>query len=196
MGGKTQYNIIITMKNVTINRAGQALSPYWRHAEPFLRHRYLTLASRLTLGGVFIFAGVAKMQIEPSYIDSLIWEINKYNMLPHQLATAYGYVLPPLEIALGIFLVVGLFLRAGATVSGLVVLSFAIAKIQAFARGLDISICPCFGDAVPLLSGYSLAIDFALLAMAVQIFYHRGAFLALGPWFSQKAAELDQQEKE
>ncbi|MCK4363046.1 MAG: DoxX family membrane protein [Dehalococcoidia bacterium] len=184
------------MKNVTTNRAMQALSPYWRRTEPFLRHRYLTLASRLTLGGVFIFAGVAKMQIEPSYIDSLIWEINKYNMLPHQLATAYGYVLPPLEIALGIFLVVGLFLRAGATVSGLVVLSFAIAKIQALARGLDISICPCFGDAVPLLSGYSLAIDFALLAMAVQIFYHRGDFLALGPWFSQKAAELDQQEKE
>lgn len=180
------------MKNVTINRAGQALSPYWRRAEPFLRHRYLTLASRLALGGVFIFAGVAKLP----YTDTLIWEINQYNMLPHQLATAYGYVLPPLEIALGIFLVVGLFLRVGATISGLVVLSFAIAKIQALTRGLDIDICPCFGPAVPLLTAYSLAIDFALLAMAAQIFFHRGDFLALSPWFSQKAAELDEQEQE
>jgi len=180
------------MKNVTINRARQALSPYWRRAEPFLRHRYLTLASRLALGGVFIFAGAVKL----GYIDTLIWEINQYNMLPHQLATAYGYVLPPLEIALGVFLVVGLFLRAGAAVSGLVVLSFAIAKIQALARGLDIIICWCFGPAVPLLSVQSLAIDFALLAMAVQIFFHRGDFLALGPWFSQKAAELGEQEQE
>ena len=176
------------MRNVTINRAGQALSPYWRRAEPFLRHRYLTLASRLALGGVFIFAGVAKLP----YTDTLIWEINQYNMLPHQLATAYGYVLPPLEIALGIFLLVGLFLRVGATISGLVVLSFAIAKIQALARGLDIDICPCFGPAVPLLAVYSLAIDFVLLALAAQIFYHRGEFLALGSWFSRVAQRFSQ----
>ncbi len=180
------------MRNATINRVGQALSPYWRRAEPFLRHSYLTLASRLALGGVFIFAGMAKLP----HIDTLIWEIEQYNMLPHQLETAYGYVLPPLEIALGIFLVVGLFLRVGATISGLVVLSFAIAKIQALARGLDISVCGCFGDVVPLLAVQTLAIDFALLAMAAQIFFHRGDFLALGPWFSRKAAELGEPEEE
>ncbi|HUU63182.1 MAG TPA: MauE/DoxX family redox-associated membrane protein [Dehalococcoidia bacterium] len=180
------------MKNVTINRAWQALSPYWRLAEPFLLHRYLALASRIALGGVFIFAGAVKL----GYIETLIWEINQYNMLPHQLATAYGYVLPPLEIVLGIFLVVGLLLRVSSAVSGLLILSFAIAKITALARGLDIDICPCFGPAVPLLTAYSLALDVVLLALAVQIFYHRGEFLALGSWFSRKAAELDEQEDE
>jgi len=123
-----------------------------------------------------------------------LWEINQYNMLPHQLATAYGYVLPPLEIALGILLVVGLLLRVSSAVSVLVVLSFAVAKIQAIARGLDIDICPCFGPAVPLLTAYSLALDVVLLVLAVQIFFHRGEFLALGPWFSRKAAELDEQD--
>lgn len=180
------------MKNATINRAWQALSPYWKPAEPFLLHRYLALASRIALGGVFIFAGSAKL----GNIDTLIWEINQYNILPHQLATAYGYVLPPLEIALGVFLVVGLMLRISSVVSMLVVLSFAIAKIQAFARGLDIDICPCFGPAVPLLSSYSLAIDFVLLVLAVLIFFHRGEFLELGSWFSRKADELDEQENE
>jgi len=179
------------MRSETIKRAGQALSPYWRRAEPFLRHRYLALASRLALGGAFIFAGAFKL----GYIETLIWEINQYNMIPHQLATAYGYVLPPLEIALGVFLVLGLFLRVSAAVSGLVVLSFAIAKIQAITRGLDIDICPCFGPAVPLLTAYSLALDVVLLALAVQIFYHRGDFLALGPWFSRKAAEPGEQEE-
>jgi uncharacterized membrane protein YphA (DoxX/SURF4 family) len=180
------------MKNVTLNRAWQALGPYWRTAEPFLLHRYLALASRIALGGVFIFAGAVKL----GYIETLIWEINQYNMLPHQLATAYGYVLPPLEIALGIFLVVGLLLRVSSAVSGLVVLSFTVAKITAIARGLDIDICPCFGPAVPLLTAYSLALDVVLLALAVQIFYHHGEFLSLGSWFSQKAAELDDQEDE
>jgi hypothetical protein len=129
---------------------------------------------------MFIFAGATKL----GHIDELIDSINEYNMLPQQLATAYGYVLPPLEVALGVFLVAGLFLRFSATVSGLVVLSFSIAKIQAIARGLDIGTCGCLGPVVNLLPVQTLALDFVLLALAVQIFFHRADFLALGPWLS------------
>ena len=148
-----------------------------------LLHPYLTLVSRMGLAGVFIFAGVAKLP----YIDTLIWEIKQYHILPHSLANAYGHVLPTLEIALGILLVMGLFLRISAAVSGLLVLSFTIAKIVAFARGLDISICGCFGSAGDLLALHSLIIDFVLLALALQILCHRGEFLSLGHWLSRKA---------
>ena len=156
---------------IEAKRVGQVLS-----------HRYLTLATRIALGGVFIFAGVAKL----SYPATLVWEINQYHILPYSLATAYGYVLPTLEIVLGVLLVLGLFLRISASVSGLVVMSFIIAKITALVRGFDISICGCFGPAVPLLSVQSLAIDFALLALAFQILFHRGEFLSLGAWFYAK----------
>jgi len=132
---------------------------------------------------MFIFAGATKV----GYIDELIEAINEYNMLPQQLATAYGYVLPYLEIVLGVFLILGLFLRVSAAVSGLVVLSFAIAKVQAIARGLDISTCGCLGSTVYLIPVQTLAIDFVLLALAAQIFFHRGEFLSLGPWLSSAA---------
>jgi hypothetical protein len=132
---------------------------------------------------MFIFAGATKV----GNIDEFIEAINDYNMLPQQLATAYGYVLPYLEIVIGVLLVLGLFLRASATVSGLVVLSFSIAKIQAIARGLDIDSCGCFGPGLHLLVGQTLAIDFLLLAAAVQIFFRQGDFLALGPRFSSIA---------
>ena len=154
----------------------------------FLTHPYLTVATRLALGGLWIFAGVVKLY----HVDDLIWEINKYQILPSGLATVYGHVLPPLEVALGVLLVVGLFLRVSASVSGLLVMSFVIAKITALARGLNITICGCLGPAVPLLAVHSLIIDFVLLALVVQILLHRGEFLALGPWLSQKAAELEQ----
>jgi len=162
-----------------------------KHIGRLLLHPYLTLASRVALAGVFVFAGIAKLP----YIDTLIWEIKQYHILPQDLATAYGYVLPPLEMALGILLVVGLFLRISASVSALVVLSFTIAKIVALARGLDISICSCFGSAVPLLAVHSLAIDFVLLALAFQIVFHRGEFLSLGAWLSAKA-ESDEESGE
>ncbi|MBE9501556.1 MAG: DoxX family membrane protein [Dehalococcoidia bacterium] len=148
-----------------------------------LRHPYLTLVSRMGLAGVFIFAGMAKLP----YVDTLIWEIKQYHILPHSLANAYGHVLPTLEIALGILLVMGLFLRISASVSVLVVLSFTIAKIVALARGLDISICGCFGSAGELLALHSLIIDFVLLALAFQILFHRGEFLSLGHLLSRKA---------
>jgi len=148
-----------------------------------LLHPYLTLVTRATLGGVFIFSGITKLPAP----DILIWEINQYHILPHSLATAYGYILPPLELALGIFLVVGLFLRISASVSGLLVLSFIIAHVTAIVRGLEINYCGCFGTAVPLASVDSLLIDFGLLVLVLQILFHRGEFLSLGHWLSSKA---------
>jgi hypothetical protein len=91
-------------------------------------------------------------------------------------------VLPPIEVLIGVLLIVGIFQKASSALSGLITLSFIIAKILAMARGLHITICGCFGSLVPLLSTQSLAIDFVMLALAVQIFFHQGDFMALGPW--------------
>ena len=155
----------------------------------FLLHPYFTLLSRVVLGGVLVFAGIAKIQ----HVDTLIWEINQYRILPDSLTTVYGYTLPPLEIVLGVFLLLGIWLKISASLSGLVVLSFTIAKIAAFARGLDIDICPCFGPAVPLLAVHSLAIDFVLLALALQLLLHRGEFLSVDALFSTRKYSIDEQ---
>ncbi len=158
---------------------------YWKRAEPFLRHQYLALFSRIVLGGIFVVAGAAKIPHivpKPGTGASLYDEMMQYQILPHHLATAYAYVLPPIEVLIGVLLIVGIFQKASSALSGLITLSFIIAKILAMARGLHITICGCFGSLVPLLSTQSLAIDFVMLALAVQIFFHQGDCFALGPW--------------
>lgn len=154
-----------------------------------MTHPYLTLAARVGLGGIFIFAGVSKLP----YLDNFAWSVNEYGILPYSLAKAYAYVIPGLEVALGILLVAGLFLRFCALIGILVTLSFIIANSVALAQGETIPYCGCFGSVRQLLinHGQSLGIDIALLAMAFQILFHRGDFLALGPWLSQKAAEAE-----
>ena len=156
-----------------------------------LSHPYLTLATRVGLGGIFIFSGIAKMP----YLDRFAWSVNEYGILPHSLADAYAYSLPALEVALGILLLVGLFSRFSAFISIFVVLSFIIANSVALAQGDTIPYCGCFGDVRPLLIRHnlSLGIDFVLLAMAFQILFHRRDFLALGPWLSQKATEAEEE---
>ena len=153
----------------------------------FLLHPYFTLFSRVALGGVFIFAGIAKIP----HTDTLIWEIEQYHILPSNLARVYGQVLPPVEIVLGAFLLFGIWLKISASLGGLLVLSFIIAKITAFAQGLDIDICPCFGPAVPLLVTHTLAIDFVLLALALQLLLSRTRFLSVDALFLGKAQSDD-----
>ena len=163
----------------------QKIGPYWKRIEPVILHRYVTLVSRIVLGGIFAFAGAAKISHivpEPGTGASLYDEMMQYQILPHQLATAYAYVLPPVEVLIGILLIAGIFQKASSVLAGLITLSFVIAKVSAMARGLDIQICSCFGSLIPLLSVYTLAIDFVMLALAVQIFFHQGDFMALGPW--------------
>jgi hypothetical protein len=128
-------------------------------------HPYFTLFSRAAVGGVLLFAGILKLP----HVDTLLWEVVQYDILSHDLALIYSHALPPVEIALGSFLILGVLLQLSALFSGLLVLSFSIAKISALVRGLDIDICPCFGPAVPLLAVPSLAIDLVLLALALQI---------------------------
>jgi uncharacterized membrane protein YphA (DoxX/SURF4 family) len=149
----------------------------------FFVHPYLTLFSRVVLGGVFIFAGIAKI----THTNTLILEIKQYHILPDTLANIYGRALPPVEIVLGTLLVLGIWLRISASLGGLLCLSFIIAKILAYAWGLNISICSCFGPAVPLLSTYTLVVDFVMLALALQIMLHKGEFLSFDALFLRRA---------
>lgn len=166
----------------------QSLLKYWKKAEPYLHHSYFALFSRIMLGGIFVFAGAAKVpHIVPKQGLSVYQEIMEYHILPHQLATAYAYVLPPLEVLIGVLLVAGIFQKASSALAGLITLSFIIAKVLAIARGLHPFVCGCFGSFVPMLNTYTLAIDFVMLALAFQIYFHRGEFLALGPWVKNVA---------
>jgi uncharacterized membrane protein YphA (DoxX/SURF4 family) len=153
-----------------------------RHISVLLLHPYVSLFSRLVLGGIFLFAGIIKLP----HIETLIWEIEQYQILPEFLVSAFGYTLPTLEITLGTLLVFGIILRASTVVSGLLVISFTIAKLTAFTRGLEIDVCPCFGPAMPLFLLPSLAIDFVLLMMVIQLLLRKGDFLSVGSWLTKK----------
>lgn len=143
---------------------------------------YSPLFSRVILGGVLIFAGIPKLR----HTDTLEWEIEQFRILPDALSTAYSNALPTLEIILGITLILGIAIKISALFSGMLVLSFTIAKITALVRGLEIDICNCFGPAMPLLTLESLAIDLVLLALSVHLLIHKDKPFSLEHWFTNK----------
>lgn len=143
------------------------------------------ITSRIILGGVFLSAGILKLP----YTDTLIWEIEQYQILPELLIKPYASVLPIAEIALGSFVLLGFFTRASAGVSGLVVASFTVAKLSAEIRGLGIDVCPCFGPMIPLFLGPSLAIDFLLLVLAGLLIITKSDYLSIAGWLAHRSTK-------
>lgn len=106
----------------------------------FLLNPYLTLISRLVLGAIFIISGLTKLGIPSTFAAS----INSYEMpLPGPLVTIMAVGLPPLELAIGILLIVGLWTRISAAIAGALTVVFLVAMIQAMFRGLNPD-CGCF----------------------------------------------------
>jgi uncharacterized membrane protein YphA (DoxX/SURF4 family) len=99
------------------------------------------LVARLALGGVMLVAGLLKVT-KPEVSARAV---QAYQLLPFDLATYVGYGLPILEVVLGALLVLGLFTRTAAAVSGVLLVVFIIGIASAWARGLNID-CGCFGE--------------------------------------------------
>jgi uncharacterized membrane protein YphA (DoxX/SURF4 family) len=147
---------------------------------------WLGTAARLVLGVVWIVAGATKV----TDLAASGRSVAAYRILPYEGARFLGAVLPFLEIALGILLVLGLATRLAAVVSAILLIAFIAGIASAWARGLRID-CGCFGNGGDLAANESPAYltetvrDIGLLVLA--------GFLALFPRsrFSLDARLLD-----
>lgn len=138
---------------------------------------WLTLLSRLILGGVLIVAGALKI----GNLQKSAMSVRAYEMLPIWLANFFGYALPWVEIGIGALLILGVAVRIMGALGALIMLSFIIAIAQAWARGLSID-CGCFGGGGtidPEDTKYLSTIlrDIGFLALGVFLyFYPKGRF--------------------
>jgi uncharacterized membrane protein YphA (DoxX/SURF4 family) len=101
---------------------------------------WIGLVVRLTLGGVLFVAGYLKVGTP----DKSQMAVRAYEMLPISVANLLGLILPPVEIVIGVLLILGALTRVMAALGGFTMFVFIIAIAQAWARGLNID-CGCFG---------------------------------------------------
>jgi uncharacterized membrane protein YphA (DoxX/SURF4 family) len=101
---------------------------------------WLSTACRAVLGVVWLVAGGLKLP-DPAAAERAV---RAYRLLPEGLVAPVAFGLPALEIAVGLLLLVGVFVRTAAVASGVLLLLFVAAVSSAWARGLSID-CGCFG---------------------------------------------------
>lgn len=104
--------------------------------------------ARLGLAAVWLTSGYLKA-VDPR---ETIVAVRAYQLLPESVVGVVAAVLPYLEIALGVLLLIGLATRLAAVLSAVVLVVFIAGVISAAARGLSID-CGCFGGGGDVQAG-------------------------------------------
>ena len=131
---------------------------------------YLTMLSRLIVGGIFIYASFYKI-VEPSmFAKSILY----YHLVPGPLVNLMAIILPWLEILVGLALVFGVVYRGAVWWANLMLVIFIVALASTIARNLDIE-CGCFkaGQSATGPAWGSLLFDLGSLVFSVQLLVSR-----------------------
>jgi len=127
---------------------------------------------RIALGVVFIAASLGKIQDPEAFASN----IANYRVVPFPLIHIMAIVLPWIEIMAGALLVLGVWVKANAALTGGLLFVFIIAVSQALVRNLDIS-CGCFDStsSAHKMTRWTLYWDLIWIAWAMVVFtYDRG----------------------
>lgn len=124
----------------------------------------IVLTLRLLLGAVFIYAAYTKLR--QSWLLFAL-SIDSFQILPEWAVYFLARALPWLELALGVLLIAGLWLRALSIAAAAILGLFFSVMVVSYFRGAGID-CGCFGVGEPL-SARTLARDGMLLATAIAL---------------------------
>ena len=102
---------------------------------------------RILIGCLFIVSGFEKL-IGP--YQNFLYVVQSYEFLPTLLEEMVARTLPLIELFLGVFLVVGLWLKWALRSIGMVIFLFILIVGQALLRKLPIDECGCFGGLISL----------------------------------------------
>jgi len=134
-------------------------------------HRYLALALRLYIGGLFIYASMYKINYPGEFAEI----IASYQIAPYWAVNISAVVLPWVELISGVLLIAGIRARSAAVIIGLLMIMFAIAMFINLMRDAPIS-CGCFHAIGETISWWTLGRDIIWVIMTIHILLFDKAF--------------------
>jgi uncharacterized membrane protein YphA (DoxX/SURF4 family) len=147
-------------------------------SSPLNYRRVIIWIGRLVVGGIFIYAGYAKLFLPnfmwspwfalkfslSSNLTNFAFQVESYKLLPPAAVDFVAHTLPFAEIVLGLLVLIGWQLRIWATLITLILLGFVAVVTRAYLLHMNIN-CGCFATPEPL-TGWTIVRDGALAALA------------------------------
>ncbi len=126
--------------------------------------RWLLLILRVVFAVVFLYAAYSKLR-QPWLLFAMA--IDAYHLLPQWAVMTLARTLPWCELALGILLLAGFWLRQVALAASLLLALFFGVMVRSYVKGLEID-CACFGFG-EAISVKTLIRDGLLVASSVSL---------------------------
>ena len=133
----------------------------------------LPLIFRIILGVVFIYASYEKILNPSGFSDN----IHNYHITPATVENLAALIIPWLELIVGVFLIMGVFLEGATSITIGMLIFFIFILSQAVFRGIDVH-CGCFKTEADVgVTDLRMELikhigeDFVLLGMAFVIKY-------------------------
>jgi uncharacterized membrane protein YphA (DoxX/SURF4 family) len=141
--------------------------------------RLVIWIGRLLLGGIFVYAGYAKLvypnhNLWPFFIlkfsvstnlSTFAFQVESYKVVGAAGASLVAHTLPFVEIVLGLLLLIGWKFRIWAAMMTAILAGFLTLVTRAYLLHMEIN-CGCFGTPEPL-TGMTVLRDGALVALAL-----------------------------
>ena len=124
---------------------------------------------RVIVGLVFLVAGCIKVRSGIKWFTEVVLS---YQLVGKRVATLFAYLIPPLEIACGVSLIIGFAVRPTALFGTILLCIFSVALAVALMRGNKVN-CGCFGNSVQSKTiRHSLFYrNVILIAMSMVVYY-------------------------
>ncbi|MBU1023354.1 DoxX family membrane protein [bacterium] len=152
---------------------------------------FISLVIRLLIGLMFIFASYEKIIKPEGFLKAVV----EYNILPDQIAPFFAVVLPWIEMVVGVFLVLGLFIRASGLIIFILMLIFELAIIINLVQGNKLD-CGCglpldFLGVSDKITWLTVLRDMIFVVMAAEIAFWSKPGFALEQIFLQNKSIPD-----
>lgn len=134
----------------------------------------LSFIFRIVLGIVFLYAAIGKIDNPAAFYK----EIVNYNLFPNLLSQVFAIIIPWIELAIGIFLIFGIRIRSTSFICFVLLTTFTLLVISAWARGLNIN-CGCFSHHIEYVGLKKVLENVFLILASVFVFFFPDKFLSL-----------------
>lgn len=147
-------------------------------------HRWLALAFRLYLGGLFIYASVYKIQYPAEFAEV----VAGYQIVPYFLVNVMAVFMPWIELMVGVLLVAGVRSKSAVVAIAAMLVMFTLALLYVLVAEIPIG-CGCFTSLEDEVSWLTVLRDLTWLAMSAHVFFFDEMF-HLENRYSWKIEEL------
>jgi len=122
------------------------------------------VALRIFLSLIFLISGIEKVF---SPYQNFLYVVQGYQVFPVVLEEAIARIVPWLELFLGLFLLLGLWLKVSLRATALMYIGFISIVGQALVRKLPLEECGCFGQLITLTPSQIILMDLGFLLLTI-----------------------------